>query len=77
MRSLNLAALREAVAAGSIEWRKHVLQKLAERGIAQADVRTVLLTRTHSGIWRRQTVSQRALFGLSCRQTVARRGGVR
>ena len=44
MRSLNLAALREAVAAGSIEWRKHVLQKLAERGVAQADVRAVLLT---------------------------------
>jgi hypothetical protein len=35
--------LREVVANGSIEWRKHVLQKLAERGISQEAVRTVLL----------------------------------
>jgi hypothetical protein len=44
MTPLNLAVLREAVATGSIEWRKHVLQKLAERGIAQQAVREVLLT---------------------------------
>jgi hypothetical protein len=43
MTPLNLAVLRDAVAAGSIEWRKHVLQKLAERGIAQQAVREVLL----------------------------------
>ena len=43
MTPLNLAVLREAVVAGSIEWRKHVLQKLAERGIAQQAVREVLL----------------------------------
>ena len=43
MTPLNLAVLREAVAAGSIEWRKHVLQKLAERAISQQAVREVLL----------------------------------
>jgi len=43
MSALNLAALREAVAAGGIQWRKHVLQKLAERGIQQQAVRDVLL----------------------------------
>ena len=43
MNPLNLAALREAVADGNIEWRKHALQKLAERAISQQDVRDVLL----------------------------------
>ena len=44
MIPLNLAALREAVAAGRIEWRKHVLQKLAERALSQQAVREVLLS---------------------------------
>ena len=43
MNPLNLAALREAVADGNIEWRKHALPKLAERAISQQDVRDVLL----------------------------------
>jgi hypothetical protein len=43
MSAVNLAVLREAVAAGRIQWRKHVLQKLAERGIQQQAVRDVLL----------------------------------
>ncbi len=43
MKPLNLAVLREAVADGKIEWRKHVLQKLAERAISQEDVRDVLM----------------------------------
>jgi hypothetical protein len=43
MKPLDLAILREAMAAGRIEWRKHVLQKLAERGIPQESVREVLL----------------------------------
>jgi hypothetical protein len=43
MNPLNLAAFREAVADGNIEWRKHVLQKLAERAISQQDVRDVLM----------------------------------
>lgn len=44
MKPLNLAILRDAVAGGKIQWRKHVLQKLAERGIQQQSVREVLLT---------------------------------
>lgn len=44
MSALNLEALREAVAAGRIQWRKHVLQKLAERCIQQQTIRDVLLS---------------------------------
>ena len=43
MKPFDLAVFREAIAAGRIEWRKHVLQKLAERGLAQQAVRDVLL----------------------------------
>lgn len=43
MNPIDLATLHEAIAAGRIEWRKHVLQKLAERGISQQAVREVLL----------------------------------
>ena len=43
MKPLDIAILREAVAEGRIQWRKHVLQKLAERGIQQESVREVLL----------------------------------
>jgi len=43
MKAFDLAIFRAALAAGRIEWRKHVLQKLAERGIAQQGVREVLL----------------------------------
>ncbi len=42
MKPLDLAVLREAVAQGRIQWRKHLLQKLAERGISQQAVRDVL-----------------------------------
>jgi len=41
MKPLDLAILREAVAGGRIQWRRHVLQKLAERGIQQQAVREV------------------------------------
>lgn len=44
MIPLHLAALRETVAAGRIEWRKHVLQKPAERALSQQAVRGVLLS---------------------------------
>ncbi len=44
MKPLDLLILREAVAAERIQWRRHVLQKLAERGIQQQTVREVLLT---------------------------------
>jgi hypothetical protein len=43
MKPLDLAILRKAVAAGRIQWRRHVLEKLAERGIQQQAVREVLL----------------------------------
>ena len=43
MKPFDIAVFREAVAAGGIEWRKHVLQKPAERGIAQQAVREVRL----------------------------------
>ena len=43
MKPFDLADFREAIAAGRIEWRKHVLQKLAERLISQQVVREVLL----------------------------------
>ena len=44
MKPLDLTILREAVAQGRIQWRRHVLQKLAERGIQQQTVREVLLS---------------------------------
>ena len=43
MKPFDLTTFREAIAAGRIEWRKHVLQKLAERGLPQQAVREVLL----------------------------------
>ena len=43
MKPFDLAVFREAITAGNIEWRKHVLQKLAERAIPQQAVREVLL----------------------------------
>ncbi|MEI6674597.1 MAG: DUF4258 domain-containing protein [Verrucomicrobiota bacterium] len=43
MKPFDLVVFREAVADGRIEWRKHVLQRLAERGIPQQTVREVLL----------------------------------
>lgn len=43
MNPFDLSIFREAMAAARIEWRKHVLQKLAERGIPQESVREVLL----------------------------------
>ena len=41
---MRIEILRQAVAEGRIQWRKHVLQKLAERGIQQQAVREVLLS---------------------------------
>ncbi|MGC8988646.1 MAG: DUF4258 domain-containing protein [Verrucomicrobiia bacterium] len=35
MNPIDLATFRKAIAAGRIEWRKHVLQRLAERAIPQ------------------------------------------
>jgi hypothetical protein len=44
MKPVDLEILGRAVQAGRIEWRKHVLQKLAERGLAQTAVLQVLLS---------------------------------
>ena len=44
MDPLQLDILREAVREGRVEWRKHVLQKLAERAISQQAVLDTLLT---------------------------------
>jgi hypothetical protein len=41
---LNMITLREAVGSGRIQWRKHVVQKLAERNIPQEAVRSVLIS---------------------------------
>lgn len=43
MRAFDPTVFREAIEAGRIQWRKHVLQKLAERGIPQQAVREALL----------------------------------
>ncbi len=43
MKPFDLLKFREFVTAEKIEWRKHVLQKLAERAIPQQFVRDVLL----------------------------------
>ena len=43
MKPIDLAIFRDAVSCGAVEWRKHVLQKLAERGISQDAIREVLL----------------------------------
>lgn len=44
MKSLDISALKKVIKAGNIEWRKHALQRLAERGIAQKAVVDVLLS---------------------------------
>jgi hypothetical protein len=75
MRPLDLAILREAVTEGRIQWRRHVLQKLAERGIQQQAVRDVLIN--GEKIRDYTPLSERPVFGLYCRQTTSRRGLVR
>ena len=44
MKPLDVELLRQAVREQRVEWRKHVVQKLAERGLAQRAVLDVLLT---------------------------------
>ena len=44
MTILDPEIFRQAIRERRLEWRKHVLQKLAERGISRADVLDVLLT---------------------------------
>jgi hypothetical protein len=42
MKPMDIEIMRRAVQMARIEWRKHVLQKLAERGLPQAGVLEVL-----------------------------------
>jgi len=42
-RSLDIGDLRLAVRAGRIEWQRHALERMAERGIARQQVKAVLL----------------------------------
>jgi hypothetical protein len=78
MKPLDLAILREAIAVGRIQWRRHVLEKLAERGIQQQAVRDVLLNgEKDSGLHARSPLSERVVLGLYWRQTASCRGFVR
>lgn len=43
MKPFDLAIFHEAVSTGRIEWRKHVLQKLVERGLSLQAVREAML----------------------------------
>lgn len=43
MIPVDLVSLRQAVNSGRIEWRKHTLQRTAERHILQKDIIQVLL----------------------------------
>jgi hypothetical protein len=40
--SVDIDALRMSVKAGRIEWQRHALERMAERGISTADVKAVL-----------------------------------
>lgn len=40
---MDLKKLREALSQGAYEWRRHTLERLAERAIAQDDVLQVLM----------------------------------
>ncbi len=44
MLSANLESFRASLYAGRIEWRKHILQRVAESNIIQKDVLDVLLS---------------------------------
>jgi hypothetical protein len=41
--SLDVERLRTAVKAGRIEWQRHALERMAERGITTADVKAALV----------------------------------
>ena len=41
--TFDMRRLREAVRAGSIEWQRHALERMAEREIPQAAVRAAIL----------------------------------
>ncbi len=41
-QSVELSALQSAVRMGQVEWQRHALERMAERGITRTDVKTVL-----------------------------------
>ena len=78
MKPLYLAVLREAVAEERIQWRKHVLEKLAERGIQQQAVREVLLEGEKIRDYTQDRPFASAfILGLYWRQTASRGGRMR
>ncbi len=78
MKPFDIAVFREAIDEGRIEWRKHVLQKLAERGIAQQAVRAVLLTGERIRDYADDKPFPSALvLGVCCGQAAPRRGRLR
>ena len=42
-QGLNIDKLRSAVRDGRIEWQRHALERMVERGITRSEVKTVLL----------------------------------
>jgi len=44
MKPLDIKIMRQGLQSGRVEWRKHILQKLAERGVPQSGVLEVLLS---------------------------------
>ena len=62
MKPLQLDILRQAVREGRVEWRKHVLQQLAERAIPQQAVLDTLLTGERIRDYTEDRPFPRALF---------------
>ena len=62
MKPLDLGRLQEAIRARSMEWRKHVLQRMAERNISQASVLAVLLAGERIRDYREDKPFASALF---------------
>ncbi len=73
MKPFDLVIFHEAVSNGRIEWRKHVLQKLVERGLSLQAVREAMLRGERIRDYADETFSQCALPKLSFRQTTPRR----
>ena len=60
--SLNQDELRQALSVGRFEWRQHILQRLAERGIRHATVLEVLRTGARIEDYPEDTPYPSALF---------------
>jgi len=53
-----LAKIRDAVTEANISWQKHSLQRMFERSITRAEVKTAIL----NGIWVRHGVCNLSYF---------------